>query len=375
MMIQVENVTKYFGPVLAVDNISFEVDKGEIVGFLGPNGAGKTTTMRILTTFLPATSGIARVNGHDVMTESLQVRRSIGYLPESVPLYPEMRVEEYLNYRAKLKDVDRKEQPKRIDEVLERCRLREVRRRLLGTLSKGYRQRVGLADALVHNPPLLILDEPTTGLDPIQIRQTLETIRDLRQKHTVIFSHHILAEVESVCERVVIINHGRLLLDKKMADLDAEAPVILVEVRGPGEQVTNVLRTTEGIADVKPQELEDGLVAFEIRTEGGRDLRELISQRLAHNGWPLRRLDLRRRKLEDHFLEVVVRGESTFNFRPAEPKPRAVPPPAPPPPAEERTHPEEREKPAAREEPESKTRPAEPHTDKVKPGGKKKKKR
>src|SRR6202048_3293743 len=168
-MISVHNLTKYFGPVMAIDRVSFAVDKGEIVGFLGLNGAGKTTTMRILTSYLPATSGIAKVAGYDVMTESLEVRRNIGYLPESVPLYPEMRVEEYIVFRAKLKGVSRTERGKRVEYCLERCRLVTVRRRLIGTLSKAYRQRVGLADSMIHNPPILILDEPTAGLDPQQI--------------------------------------------------------------------------------------------------------------------------------------------------------------------------------------------------------------
>src|SRR5437588_471688 len=180
-MIQVDHLSKDFGQVMAVNDISFQVGKGEIVGFLGRNGAGKSTTIRVLTTYLPATSGIARVAGHDVMNESMEVRKKIGYLPESVPLYPEMRVEEYLHYRAKLKGVDRPGRQERIDYCLERCRIREVRRRLIGTLSKGYRQRVGLADTLVHDPPLLILDEPTTGLDPVQIRETLNLIRQLSE--------------------------------------------------------------------------------------------------------------------------------------------------------------------------------------------------
>ncbi|HMF20217.1 MAG TPA: ATP-binding cassette domain-containing protein, partial [Gemmataceae bacterium] len=201
-MIQVHNLSKYFGPVQAVDCITFEVDKGEIVGFLGPNGAGKTTTMRILTSYLPATSGIAKVAGYDVMTESMDVRRNIGYLPESVPLYTEMRVEEYLIFRSKLKGVPRKERTARIDFVMDRCRLREVRRRLIGTLSRGYRQRVGLADSMVHDPPILILDEPTAGLDPIQIRETLALIKHLGESHTILLSTHILSEVEAVCERV-----------------------------------------------------------------------------------------------------------------------------------------------------------------------------
>src|SRR6059058_3556954 len=177
-----------------------------IVGFLCPNGACKTTTMSILTSYLPATSGIAKVAGFDVMMQSMDVRRNIGYLPESVPLYPEMRVEEYLRYRAQLKGVDRAVRQSRIESSLERCRIREVRRRLLGTLSKGYRQRVGLADAIIHSPPILILDEPTSGLDPLEIRETLSLIRELGDRHTVLLSHHILSEVETVCQRVIVIN-------------------------------------------------------------------------------------------------------------------------------------------------------------------------
>src|SRR5205085_1603078 len=175
-----------------------------------PNGAGKSTTLRILTTFLPATSGVARIAGYDVMTQSMDVRRHIGYLPESVPLYPEMRVEEYLAYRAKLKGVERADRPRRLEQALERCRIREVRRRLIGTLSRGYRQRVGLADAMIHDPPILILDEPTAGLDPLQIRDTLALIRDLGSSHTILLSTHILSEVEAICGRVIIINSGRI---------------------------------------------------------------------------------------------------------------------------------------------------------------------
>src|SRR5437667_9733531 len=220
-MIEVDNLTKYFGPILAVDDISFRVAQGEIVGFLGPNGAGKTTTIRILTSYLPATSGIARVANHDVMKESMDVRRAMGYLPESVPLYPEMRVEEYLSFRAKLKGVDRKARPGRLDYCLERCRIREVRRRLVGTLSKGYRQRVGLADAMIHDPPILILDEPTHGLDPVQIRETLALIRELGEQRTILLSTHILAEIEAICGRVLIIHRGRLASDKKLTELEA----------------------------------------------------------------------------------------------------------------------------------------------------------
>lgn len=311
-MIQVDNLTKYFGPVMAVERISFQVAKGEIVGFLGLNGAGKTTTMRILTSYLPATSGVARVAGFDVMNQSMEVRRNIGYLPESVPLYPEMRVDEYLTYRSKLKGVDRKERTKRIDYCLDRCRIREVKRRLIGTLSKGYRQRVGLADTMVHNPPILILDEPTVGLDPIQIMQTLNLIKDLGQSHTILLSTHILADVEAICERVIIIRRGRIGLDKQLKELSADTAVIVLEVRGPRDQVTNVLKTTEGVTEVIPMPIDDSLTGFEIRTHEDQDLREAIFKRVAKNDWAIRRLDLRRRSLVDHFKDVVVHETDTY---------------------------------------------------------------
>jgi ABC-2 type transport system ATP-binding protein len=303
-MIEVKNLTKYFGPVMAIDDVTFQVDRGEIVGFLGPNGAGKTTTMRILTSYLPATSGVARVAGFDVMMQSMDVRRNIGYLPESVPLYPEMRIEEYLTYRAKLKGVGRKERTQRIEYCLERCRIREVRRRLLGTLSKGYRQRVGLADAMVHDPAILILDEPTTGLDPVQIRETLALIQELGQNHTILLSTHILAEVEAICERVMIINSGRVGVSRTLADLEKQAVTVL-EVRGPAEQVANTLRNTEGVLGVKVQSLGDGLSRFEVRTQDARDLREVFCQRLTEKGWMLRRLEILRRTLEEAFFEVL----------------------------------------------------------------------
>jgi ABC-2 type transport system ATP-binding protein len=307
-MIEVERLSKFFGPVMAIDNITFEVGRNEVVGLLGNNGAGKTTIMRILTTYLPATRGRARVAGHDVMTESMEVRRSIGYLPESVPLYTEMRVEEYLNYRAKLKGVDRRERQKRIESSLERCRVREVRRRLIGTLSKGYRQRVGLADAMLHDPPLLILDEPTDGLDPVQKRETLATLKEFGQTHTVLLSTHLLSEVEAICSRVVILDRGHLGIAKKLSELETE-PVIIVEVRGPVDQVTNTLRTTDGVTQVTSRGLADGLTQYEVRTRNNQDVREAISQRIAKNGWGLRRLDLSRRRLEDRFMEVLRRQD------------------------------------------------------------------
>src|SRR5262249_33329768 len=219
---------------------------------------------------------------------------------------PEMRVEEYLHYRARLKGVERSLRENRISYVLDRCRIREVRRRLLGTLSKGYRQRVGLADALVHDPPILILDEPTSGLDPLQIRETLNLIRELGEQHTILLSTHILSEVEAICRRVIIISSGRIGLDKKMSELGSEGNLITVEARGPLEQILNVLRTTNGVAHVAGRQIEGGLVACEVQSKDFQDLRELIAQRITSNGWALRQLDMRRRKLEDHFLDVVM---------------------------------------------------------------------
>jgi ABC-2 type transport system ATP-binding protein len=313
-MIQVENLSKDYGPIRAVDDISFSVGRGEIVGFLGPNGAGKSTTLRILTSYLPATRGIAKVAGHDVMTESMQVRRQIGYLPQSVPIYPEMRVEEYLQFRSKLKGVERSGRNKRIEYCLNRCRIREVRRRLVGTLSNGYRQRVGLADALLGDPPLMILDEPTAGLDPLQIRETLATIRELAGDHTVLLSTHILSEVEETCQRVIIISKGRIGLDERLDRLGDDTAVITVEARGPADQIAKVVREVEGVRKVVHQPTTDGLNSFEVRTAENADVREQIFTRIAaHPGWTIRRLDLRRRKLEDHFVEVVLRDEGAGN--------------------------------------------------------------
>jgi ABC-2 type transport system ATP-binding protein len=217
--IEVEGLTRRYGPTLAVDDISFSIEPGEIVGFLGPNGAGKTTTLRILTCFLPASSGTARVAGFDVFRESIQVRRRIGYLPENVPLYKEMRVREYLDYRAALKRVPRARREESVDEALRLVRIEDHADRIIGHLSKGYRQRVGLADTLVHDPEVLILDEPTVGLDPNQVREVRDLVRALSEKRTVLFSTHVIPWVEAVCERVVVINEGKIVADGPIAEL------------------------------------------------------------------------------------------------------------------------------------------------------------
>jgi ABC-2 type transport system ATP-binding protein len=221
-VIHVSKLTKYYGDYAAIREVSFEVPRGQIVGFLGPNGAGKTTTMRILAGFMTATSGRATIAGHDVFWHPLEARRHIGYMPENCPLYPEMRVAEYLTFRAGIKGLHGGPARRRLDYVLGRCWLREVRRQLIGTLSKGYRQRVGLADALLADPPVLILDEPTAGLDPSQIRESRKLIRELGEQHTILLSTHILPEVEMTCNRVIIINRGRVAAEGMLTDMRAQ---------------------------------------------------------------------------------------------------------------------------------------------------------
>jgi ABC-2 type transport system ATP-binding protein len=304
-MIQVERLSKRYGTVKAVDRISFTVNRGEIVGLLGRNGAGKTTTMRILTTFLQPTSGRAALAGHDVLDEPLEVRRQVGYLPENVPLYPEMRVREYLEFRARLKDVPRSRRRAAIDLVIGRCRLGEVERRLLGHLSKGFRQRVGLAEAMVHDPEILILDEPTAGLDPIQIREVRTLIRELGDHHTILLSTHIMSEVEAVCGRVIIIEQGHIALDDRLTHLQTDSAIVL-EARGPADAIRAALETASGVERVRLTGQAGDFAAFEIHTRQGNDLREALATRLVNNGWPLRQLDLRRTTLEDRFVQAVA---------------------------------------------------------------------
>ncbi len=247
-MINVKDLTKRYARTIAVDHISFEVAKGQIVGFLGPNGAGKTTTMRILTCFMPPTSGTATVAGFDVLEQPMEVKKRIGYLPETPPLYPEMETAEYLKFVGQLKGLSGAELQKRIDYVCERCAVVDVKKKLIGKLSKGYRQRVGLAQAIIHNPDVLVLDEPTAGLDPKQINETRDLIKDLAGSHTIILSTHILPEVEQTCEQVVIINKGKLVATDSVRNLQARArgaESMLLEVGGAQRQFANLDRAAE----------------------------------------------------------------------------------------------------------------------------------
>ena len=306
MVIQVENLTKRYGPTLAVDGISFEVAKGEIVGVLGPNGAGKSTIMRILTCFMPATSGEARVLGRDVFSESEAVRRSLGYMPESVPLYPDLRVVEYLRYRSAVKGVPRKARRARVEEVVDRCGVRDVQRKLIGRLSKGYRQRVGLADALVADPPLLILDEPTIGLDPNQIRTVRSMIRELGEDRTILLSTHILPEVEATCDRVLIIHNGRIVYNRSLQNEGRREGDVLIEARGPADQVEALLRSVAGVERVRPEPRRGDVCAFRLTCRRGVDIREEAAQRIAAKGWGLRELRREREALEDVFVRFTT---------------------------------------------------------------------
>src|SRR4051812_14343564 len=262
--------------------------------------------MRMLTTFLQPTSGRAALAGHDVLDEPLEVRRKVGYLPESVPLYVEMRVREYLEFRAKLKDVPRGKRREAINHVVARCRLGDVEDRILGQLSKGYRQRVGLAEAMVHRPDILILDEPTAGLDPVQIREVRALIRELGSQHTILLSTHIMSEVEAVCSRVIIIERGRIAVDDTLENLRSD-DAIVIEARGPAEAIRRALESAPGVARVVAGPVEGDCAAFEVHATDGADLREMLAGRIVQNGWALRKLDRSRTTLEDRFIQAVSR--------------------------------------------------------------------
>ncbi|QHI68210.1 ABC transporter ATP-binding protein [Tichowtungia aerotolerans] len=308
-MIKVSNLTKRFSGYTAVDDISFEVDRGEIIGFLGPNGAGKTTTMRMLTGFLHPTRGKIEIAGCNVMTNPLEARRHIGYMPESCPLYTEMRVDEYLKFRAKIKEVPRRDLKNRLGAVKEQCGLTQVGGRIIGQLSKGYRQRVGLADSLLNEPDLLILDEPTAGLDPNQIREVRELIGRLAERHTLLLSTHILPEVEMACKRVLIIDKGKIVASDSPESLqkrllgDAQ---ISADILGDAQVVEDALKALESVDLVISSPQEDGWTRFTIDS-ASPDIRCHIFDCVVSNGWKLRELHTENRSLEDLFV-TITRG-------------------------------------------------------------------
>ena len=312
-MIQVDGLTKRYAQHVAVDDISFQVDKGQIVGFLGPNGAGKTTTMRILTCFMPPTGGAANVAGYDCVTQPMEVKKRIGYLPETPPLYPDMSVDEYLLFVGALKGIPKAELANRVKEVAQRCAISDVRGKLINKLSKGYRQRVGLAQAIIHNPDVLILDEPTSGFDPKQIIETRDLIKSLAGEHTIILSTHILSEVEAMCERVIIIAKGKIVAQDTMASLGARmrgAGVVEVEVEPRGgtietEAVRNKLASVVGVARVTHKATKDNRARFEVEAGDGRHIRGDLARAVVEAGWNLNELHSAALSLEEIFLQVT----------------------------------------------------------------------
>jgi len=312
-MIEVENLTKYYGDRPAIDNITFRVEKGEILGFLGPNGAGKTTTMRILAGFFPPTSGTARVAGYDVVNNSIEVRRRIGYMPETIPLYKDMRVKEYLEFVAEVKGIPRKRRKSKIEKAMKECGTTEVYHRLIGKLSKGFQQRVGLAQALLHDPEVLILDEPTIGLDPKQIIEIRQLIKSLAGERTIILSTHILPEVSMTCQRVIIIHEGKILamdtpenLNKQLQKLTQ----ILLQVEGPPEEVSRQLGKVDGVVKVtRREEVSTGVWNYIVESSKDLDIRKELVQTLFSHQWGLLEFRPLGMSLEDIFVKLVTTEE------------------------------------------------------------------
>lgn len=306
-MIEAEGLTKFYGPLAAIRDVTFQVDKGEVVGFLGPNGAGKSTTIRILTCFMPPTVGTARIDGLDCFERSLEVRRKVGYLPENVPLYSDLTVRRFLRFAAGAKGVEARQTEREVARVTSICGLDKVSNRIIGNLSKGYRQRVGLAQALLNNPPVLVLDEPTIGLDPTQIIEIRHLIRELREEHTVLLSSHILPEVAQICQRVLIINKGRIVATDSPANLTHQLQrlaQIIVEVEGGNGSLAGALQSLEGVQSVSPQD-EEGR-RWLVESDRSRELRPEIARMVVERGMKLLELRLVDLSLEDIFLQLVT---------------------------------------------------------------------
>lgn len=313
-MIKVEGLTKRYARHVAVDNVSFEVEKGQIIGFLGPNGAGKTTTMRVLTCFLPPTEGTATVAGFDVTEQPMEVKKRIGYLPETPPLYPEMEVGEYLQFVGRLKGIPKGGLAQRVEEAAERCAVADVKGKIIAKLSKGYRQRVGLAQAIIHNPDVLILDEPTSGLDPQQIIETRDLIKSLAGDHTIILSTHILPEVEQICERVIIIAKGKVVATDSVANLTSRlrgAETVAVEVFGrngavmSSSEVQERLERVSGVDRVVARDGRNGMLAFTVESQKGQHVRPELARAIIDAGWDLNELHAVGLSLEEIFLELT----------------------------------------------------------------------
>ena len=307
-MIKVSNLSKKYVGKPAVDNISFNVESGEIVGFLGPNGAGKTTTIRMLTGYIPPTSGTALIGGYDIFLNSLIAKQKIGYMPENVPLYDDMRVREYLLFRAELKGLRGQDVRKHMNEALELCSIKDIKSQMISSLSKGFRQRVGLADALINKPPLLILDEPTNGLDPSQIRSFRELIKELAENHTILISTHILSEVELTCDRVLIINKGQMIGNNTPLELSEKiksSTTISLELKSQDHDIRDIISNISGIRKVTLEKEEDDWKFFRIRVDYGNDLREEIMNSGNKRNWLIREIHYQRSNLEDAYIEMI----------------------------------------------------------------------
>jgi len=322
-MIEVENLTKRYGPRVAVSDVTFNVQKGEVLGFLGPNGAGKTTTMRVITGFLPPTHGKVRVAGYDVVEEPLEAKRRTGYLPENPPVYPDMTVDEYLAFVGRIKGVTRRDLRTRLNDVVERCAIGDVRARQIGKLSKGYRQRVGLAQALIHMPDVLVLDEPTAGLDPKQIIETRELIKGFAGQHTVILSTHILPEVSKTCQRVVVINAGQIVAVGTPGELTQSLQgyeTVLVTVDGPAAEIMDKFQRVGGVNWVEPRDSSNGRVTLEVHSEKEKDVRAELARAVVESGWKLYELRASGLSLEEIFLKLTTKDVSEESAAAAPPK-------------------------------------------------------
>jgi ABC-2 type transport system ATP-binding protein len=319
-VIEVQHLSKRYGPFTAVHDVSFSVGAGEILGFLGPNGAGKTTTMRVITGYMPATEGSVSVAGYDVFASPIEAKQRTGYLPESPPLYPDMTVRDYLTFVARIKGVPTREVRSRVDEVMKKTHVADVASRHCGKLSKGYKQRVGLAQALIHNPDVLVLDEPTAGLDPKQIIEARQLIKELGGNHTVVLSTHILPEVSQTCQRVVIISKGRVVAVDTPDNLTARlrgSETMHLQVHAPGDDVAPALSAIDGVTRVKADQQANGIVSIEVDSEQGRDVRRELAAAVVNRGWGLLELRPMRMSLEDIFLSLTTEDEGEAGAAPA----------------------------------------------------------